>query len=84
MDPGSRIGETEMTVKIRRKQASADNEESLEVESVSGTVAGEPAMLHENVFFTWRTLADERYYLDTGGLDNLEIKIDDCGELKSE
>jgi hypothetical protein len=73
MDPGSRIGETEMTVKIRRKQATADNEERLEIESVSGTVAGEPAMLHENVHFSWRTLADERYYLDTGGLDNLEI-----------
>ena len=73
MDPGSRIGETEMTVKVRRKQATADEEESLEVESVSGMVAGEPAMLHENVHFSWRTLADERYYLDTGGLDNLEV-----------
>ena len=36
-------------------------------------VAGEDAVLGENVHFTWRTLADERYYLDTGGLDNIEL-----------
>ncbi len=36
-------------------------------------VAGEDAVLGENVFFGWRTLADERYYLDTGGLDNIEL-----------
>jgi hypothetical protein len=36
-------------------------------------VAGEDAVLGENVFFSWRTLADERYYLDTGGLDNIEF-----------
>ena len=40
---------------------------------VTGTVAGQPAVLDENVFFIWRTLADESYFLDTGGLDNIEI-----------
>ena len=34
---------------------------------------GATAILGENVHFTWRTLADERYFLDTGGLDNIEI-----------
>ena len=43
------------------------------MDSVAGVVAGEDAVLGENVFFSWRTLADERYYLDTGGLDNIEM-----------
>jgi hypothetical protein len=30
-------------------------------------------VLGDNVRFMWRTLADERYYLDTGGLDNIEL-----------
>lgn len=72
MDVKGRIGETEVAVKIKRRRASPNQEESLEVISVTGTVAGEPAVLGENVYFLWRTLADERYYLDTGGLDNIE------------
>ena len=73
MDVGDRIGRTEVDVKIKRKHATKDEEEMLEVESVTGVVAGEDAVLGENVHFTWRTLADERYYLDTGGLDNIEL-----------
>jgi len=73
MDVGDRIGSTEIVVKIKRKHANKDEEETLEVESVGGVVAGEDAMLDDNVYFTWRTLADERYYLDTGGLDNIEL-----------
>jgi len=73
MDVGDRIGSTEVTVKIKRKHATEDTEEHLEIESVTGVVAGEDAILDENVFFNWRTLADERYYLDTGGLDNIEL-----------
>jgi hypothetical protein len=74
MDTGGRIGPTEMTVRVRRMLAQTDVEEHLVVESVTGTVAGEPAALNSNVHFDWRTLADERYYLDTGGLDNLELE----------
>ncbi len=73
MDVGDRIGKTEVNVKIRRKRATGQEEECLEVESVTGIAAGEDAILGENVHFAWRTLADERYYLDTGGLDNIEI-----------
>ncbi len=73
MDVGDRIGPTEVVVKIKRKHATKDEEETLEVESVTGTVAGEDAILGDNVTFNWRTLADERYYLDTGGLDNIEL-----------
>ncbi len=73
MDVGTRIGRTEVAVKIKRKRATQEEEECLEVVSVTGIVAGEDAILGENVHFTWRTLADERYYLDTGGLDNIEI-----------
>lgn len=72
MDVGDRIGKTEVVVKIKRKRATGEQEECLEVEAVSGIVAGEQALLGENVHFKWRTLADERYYLDTGGLDNIE------------
>jgi len=73
MDTGDRIGSTEIVVKIKRKHATKDEEETLEVDSVTGVVAGEDAILDDNVYFTWRTLADERYYLDTGGLDNIEL-----------
>lgn len=73
METGDRIGRTEIAVKIKRRRASQEQEESLEVVSVTGMVAGEEAVLGENVHFAWRTLADERYYLDTGGLDNIEL-----------
>jgi len=73
MEAGDRIGRTEVNVKIKRKRATGEEEESLQVEAVTGMVAGEDAILEENVHFTWRTLADERYYLDTGGLDNIEL-----------
>ena len=73
MDTGDRIGKTEIAVKLKRKRATGEEEECLEVESVTGIVAGEDAILGDNVHFTWRTLADERYYLDTGGLDNIEV-----------
>jgi hypothetical protein len=73
IDPGDRIGPTQIHVKIKRKHATKDQEEILEVDQVTGVVAGEDASLGENVFFAWRTLADERYYLDTGGLDNIEF-----------
>ena len=72
MDVGDRIGPTEVRVKIKRRRATRQSEETLEVESVTGMVAGEGAILGENVHFSWRTLADERYYLDTGGLDSIE------------
>ena len=72
MEPGDRIGKTDVTVKIKRTSATGESEETLQVDSVVGVVAGEDAVLGENVFFTWRTLADERYYLDTGGLHNIE------------
>jgi hypothetical protein len=73
IDPGDRIGPTQIQVKIKRKHATKDQEEILELDQISGVVAGEDAVLDENVFFSWRTLADERYYLDTGGLDNIEF-----------
>jgi hypothetical protein len=72
-DVGDRIGPTQVNVKIRRRRAAGSEEESLEVESVQGVVAGQDAVLGENVHFNWRTLADESYYLDTGGLDNIEV-----------
>jgi hypothetical protein len=73
MEAGDRIGKTDVLVKIKRKRATGQEEESLAVEAVTGIVAGEDAVLGDNVRFTWRTLADERYYLDTGGLDNIEL-----------
>ena len=73
MDVGDRIGPTNINVKIKRVKAGPESEERLEVDSITGLVAGEDAELGVNVFFTWRTLADERYYLDTGALDNIEL-----------
>ena len=72
-DTGGRIGAINLQVRIRRNPATDRVEEHLELESVTGEVAGQPAVLGENVHFGWRTIADERYYLDTGGLDNIEL-----------
>ncbi len=72
-DTGGRIGQINLHVRIHRVKASDTVEEHLDVDSVTGDVAGRPAVLGENVHFGWRTIADERYYLDTGGLDNIEL-----------
>lgn len=71
-NPRGRIGEIKVDVTLRRF-VGRENEEQLEVVRVDGTVAGQPAVLGENVLFEWRTLLDERYYLDTGGLDKIEL-----------
>ncbi|MCA9268366.1 MAG: virulence factor SrfB [Planctomycetales bacterium] len=72
-DSGGRIGAINLHVRIRRNKATDKVEEHLELDSVTGEVAGQAAVLGENVHFGWRTIADERYYLDTGGLDNIEL-----------
>jgi len=70
---GGRYGEVDIRIRLRRKRATKQTEECLTCDAVTGTVAGEPAVLGQNVLFVWRTLADERYYLDTGALDNIEL-----------
>jgi hypothetical protein len=69
---GQRLGEIDVNVTLVRN-SEPDREEELEVKAVQGTVAGEAAELGKNVTFEWRTLADEQYYLDTGGLDKIEL-----------
>jgi hypothetical protein len=69
---GRKLGEIDVTVTLKRSHNSA-NEEVLSLESVDGAVDGEPAVYNQNVHFNWRTLLDERYYLDTGGLDRIEM-----------
>jgi hypothetical protein len=69
---GQRLGEINFKVALERRR-DALGEEELGVEEVEGTVDGESAVLGVNVLFEWRTLADERYYLDTGGLDKIEL-----------
>ena len=69
---GKRLGEIEAKVTLER-QVGSDGQEELHLVNVTGQVDGEQAVADENVLFEWRTLADERYYLDTGGLDNLDL-----------
>jgi hypothetical protein len=79
IDRGRNDGPIDLTVVLERRRASPrDNQpETLELVDVKGTVAGEPADMHEgpgqNVFFYWRTLAHEAYFLDTGALDCIEM-----------
>jgi hypothetical protein len=74
VDPGDRLGKIDVKVKLRRVPPSAGRpEESLELESAVGSVAGLEAVPGENVRLSYQTLSDERYYLDTGGLDNILI-----------
>lgn len=74
IDKGHRHGNIDVTVTIERLRPTATREETLRVVSVKGTIAGEEAIFDgpdANIFFQWRTLANERYYLDTGALDNI-------------
>ena len=61
------------TLTVERKRATKDEEERLEPVSVEGTVGEEPAVLGKNVLFSWRTLTDQSFYLDTGALDSIEL-----------
>jgi hypothetical protein len=72
MDTEERIGPTRVNIRLRRVPSTEDQDELLELQSVTGEVAGRPAVLGDNVHFKWRTLADERFFLDTGGLDNID------------
>jgi hypothetical protein len=73
LDNGDRLGRTEVKVRLRRANHPVTGEEILELESAEGTVAGVMAVKGENVTLRWRTLADEHYFLDSGGLDNIEL-----------
>ncbi len=69
-----RDGSIDLKVTLTRNQTKG-KEETLALGGVKGEVAGEPAEWdgpNPNVSFAWRTLADERFYLDTGALDNIE------------
>ncbi|HEY3969700.1 MAG TPA: virulence factor SrfB [Planctomycetaceae bacterium] len=80
VDRGDRDGKIDLTVTIERRRRVPGNSarpEALELVEVRGTVAGEPADMQQgpgqNVFFYWRTLAAESYFLDTGALDSIEM-----------
>jgi hypothetical protein len=68
-----RLAPIELEVELERSTDEVFGEEQLRVLAVEGTVAGKPARLGHNVFFSLRTLADEHYYLDSGGLDNIDL-----------
>ena len=74
MEAGSRIGSTEVRVRIRRNRAAEEMgvtiEEHLEIDA-EGMVGDEGVDVRRG----WRTLLDERYFLDTGGLDNIELDM---------
>jgi hypothetical protein len=78
LETDGRVGPSEVDVRLRRIRATREAEEHLVLDSVSGAVAGEPAITDENVFFRWHTLADERFFLDTGGLDRIEWEEATC------
>lgn len=75
VDKQHRHGPIDLVATIERVRPSAAHEETLKLVSVKGTIAGEDAFMDgpdANVTFKWQTLVDERYYLDTGALDNIE------------
>ena len=75
VDKRHRRGPIDVVATIERIRPTATHEETLKLVSVKGTIAGEEAIMDgpdANVIFKWRTLANERYYLDTGALDNID------------
>jgi len=74
-DKRHRHGPIDLVATIERIRPTATHEETLKLVSVKGMIAGEEAIMDgpdANVIFKWRTLANERYYLDTGALDNID------------
>jgi hypothetical protein len=69
---GNRLGEIRLKASLER-QRDEHGEEFLQLVQVEGDVDDQRAIQDKNVLFEWRTLADEQYYLDTGGLDKLEL-----------
>ena len=75
VDKQHRYGPIDLVAVIERIRPSATHEETLKLVSVKGLIAGQEAIMDgpdANVVFKWQTLADERYYLDTGALDNID------------
>ena len=70
---GREVLNIDATLTVERKRATPDEEERLEPVSVEGMVGEEPAVLGKNVLFSWRTLTDQSFYLDTGALDSIEL-----------
>ncbi|HEX8200037.1 MAG TPA: virulence factor SrfB, partial [Isosphaeraceae bacterium] len=76
LDPGDRLGPIDVKVRLRRLPPDAHRaEEALELDSVTGTIAGEEAVQDHNATLRLRTLAEARHYLDTGGLDNIQLDV---------
>jgi len=73
VDTQNRVEPTEITIELERRVDSESGDEQLELVSVDGLVAGLPAVIGQNVSFHWRTLADEQFFLDSGGLDHIDL-----------
>ncbi len=69
---GKQLGEIRLQASLERER-NEHGEETLQLVQVEGEVDNERAVQGQNVLFDWHTLADEQYYLDTGGLDKLEL-----------
>jgi hypothetical protein len=78
LDTQGRVGPIDVLIRLRRVRATRDSEETLVIESATGDLAGETPALGHNVLLQWRTLADEQFFLDTGGLDYLELESASC------
>jgi hypothetical protein len=76
VDKKGQPGPIDVKVTIERRRATKDQPETFQLVAVKGTVAGKPACAEEgpegNVFFTWRTLTTDSFFLDTGALDNID------------
>ena len=81
LEKGGRLGRSEVSATLRKGKHPRTEEEVIDLIEVSGEVAGEPAALYDpatktgNVRWDWRTIADERFFLDSGGLDNIDFTL---------
>lgn len=72
IDSEGQLGDIDVRVRLRRvPPATESDEETLELDAASGTVAGREAIRGENVTLRLRTLPHDKFYLDAGALDNL-------------
>ena len=69
------FGEIQVSIELERKVDPETHEEVLELLRAEGTIGDQPDVLGKNVRFKWRTLAEERFFLDTGALDQIELAV---------
>ncbi|OYW16156.1 MAG: hypothetical protein B7Z55_14315, partial [Planctomycetales bacterium 12-60-4] len=72
IDRPAACGRIDLKVVLERKRGTPAEAESLSLVEVSGTIGGKPAD-RKDVRFSWRTLPEDDFFLDSGALSDIDF-----------